>query len=886
NGASQIAVICEYFGGQAPFYDNIWPHSASLEGMYQDSATGLRGYISDDQLKSLTEIPQCWTSANRTQYTDCASGGGTGVDSLPVYVRVGPYNVNPETVFQSASVISHEYGHHLGLPDFYNSSAEVYGDLNLMAADYSQHMTIFGKQEMGWVVPEFLDPGETRNVSGWNEIKNDTGTITWQKPNGEIYTLSAANGDQNIHNGQAYALKLGGRQLIDPGDIPSGTHAWWSGRGNDFGCSPSGAHNLDIALPELAAFDPGTTVTVEFESSWDIEWDYDYGFVLTTTDGVFYTSHASQNGYTTTNDFNPNSNGCMTELNNGLTGTSGAYEQGVETVARAPLANDYSHGAPFLADAYDISDLAGNAGAVLRFSYSTDPGFDRPGWFIDDVVVRADGQVIYSSDFEDTDDLYRYTTDGWNRVNASDDNPADHAYYLELRDQSGFDFDGHGQSDRGDTAWQPGIFIDYTDEAHGYGNNGTPPPPAQHYLDSQPIPGSDCVDEQTGNCQDVSFTSAAGDDFFTDAINAEQPEGFINSFDDPNSKYGDGFWHFDYGCLTLDVTSMSGQDIGPVSPAYGNLTADAVISAGEGCTAFGYGAGDNLPPTAVAQARPTETTVNSPVTFDGSGSYDDRQTAFELTYGWDFGDDTTATGQSVVHSYDAEGVYTATLTVTDLDGASSTDTVTVTVDNSNTGDDTCRNDLCADKEKPQELTLTFVGGSCADSANSQGKKADCWDHEQGGASGDVFIRATNKEDPSYDNAKVWFEGDVADGGQFTLQAALEDEDDFGSKVFIHIYDGEGGTLLQTVEIHTSCSVPLIEGEQFGSLTLGGSEVDPDQPVCSKGEGRVHGSGHWDRATEEKYDKVDFSFDAKHYKGALKGKLKVHDKGMDFKIDAK
>ena len=44
----------------------------------------------------------------------------------------------------------------------------------------------------------------------------------------------------------------------------------------------------------------------------------------------------------------------------------------------------------FLADCYDISDLAGaDARRSLRFSYATDPGLARPGWFIDDVKVTA-----------------------------------------------------------------------------------------------------------------------------------------------------------------------------------------------------------------------------------------------------------------------------------------------------------------------------------------------------------------------------------------------------------------------------------------------------------------------------------------------------------------
>ncbi len=597
-------------------------------------------------------------------------------------------------MFQSASVISHEYGHHLGLPDFYNSGGEVYGDLNLMAADYSQHMTIFSKQELGWVVPDYLQPGDSTTVTGWDEIKTDTGTIHWQRPDGTPYTLSAGDGDQNIHNGQAYGLKLPGRILID--EVPSGSHAWWSGRGNDFGCSPTGAHNLDLALPELASVAAGAAVTIEFNSSWDIEWDWDYGFVLTSTNGVDYTSQVSENGFTTDNVYNPNDIGCQADLNNGITGTSGAWQQGepVVTAARAPNFNDYSHGAPFLADRYDISELAGEEGAVVRFSYNTDGAFDRPGWFIDDIVVRVDGTAIYSSDFEadaESDRLFpggcsadgfkvaATCTDGWGRIEAGAPQAADHAYYLELRDQSGFDFNGHDQSDRGDTSWQPGVFIEYTDEAHGYGNNGTPDPPAQHYLDSQPIPGSDCVEEQGGNCADVSFTA---DDLFTDAVNADQPGGFVNSFSDPNSAYGDGFWHFDYGCLTLDVTAMTGEDVGPEDPATGNLAASAVISAGSGCAAFDYGRAGvvNEAPTAIAQARPTEAVTGHEVTFDGSRSTDDSTPTSDLTYEWDFGDGSDPeSGQTVHHAYQRAGEYTATLTVTDADGLPDTDTVTVTV---------------------------------------------------------------------------------------------------------------------------------------------------------------------------------------------------------------
>ncbi|NNE62189.1 MAG: S8 family serine peptidase, partial [Woeseia sp.] len=56
------------------------------------------------------------------------------------------------------------------------------------------------------------------------------------------------------------------------------------------------------------------------------------------------------------------------------------------------------------------------------------------------------------------------------------------------------------------------------------------------------------------------------------------------------------------------------------------------------------------------------------------------------------------------------------------------------------------------------------------------------------------------------------------------------------------------------------------------------------------EGRVHGSGYWQALTDDNADsdsdKVHFSFDAKVYNDGYKGKLKIRDKYMDLKIDAK
>jgi len=83
-------------------------------------------------------------------------------------------------------------------------------------------------------------------------------------------------------------------------------------------------------------------------------------------------------------------------------------------------------------------------------------------------------------------------------------------------------------------------------------------------------------------------------------------------------------------------------------------------------------------PVASVVADKTQVYVSESVSFDASQSTGDS-----LTYGWNFGDTKTATGETVTHSYTTAGTYTATLTITESHGGgieiTDTETVTITV---------------------------------------------------------------------------------------------------------------------------------------------------------------------------------------------------------------
>ncbi len=147
---------------------------------------------------------------------------------------------------------------------------------------------------------------------------------------------------------------------------------------------------------------------------------------------------------------------------------------------------------------------------------------------------------------------------------------------------------------------------------------------------------------------------------------------------------------------------------------------------------------------------------------------------------------------------------------------------------------------CCEQGKVRRIKLLYTGSDCtATTHNQDADKVNC----SGTLFGEpmVHIQATDHEDPNttHSHTKIWFEGDVALGTTFYLDAANAGDNKLKAKTFLHITDLSGAPL-QEIEFHTSCSQPLSFGDRFGSVEVMGcqGENEPDPPVtlCTGDEG--------------------------------------------------
>jgi len=155
--------------------------------------------------------------------------------------------------------------------------------------------------------------------------------------------------------------------------------------------------------------------------------------------------------------------------------------------------------------------------------------------------------------------------------------------------------------------------------------------------------------------------------------------------------------------LVFDAGSMSSSAVSGIlviPTGYNGLVSRMRVSmkynaSQTACESFSYGevedytiviSGEaaNIAPVAEANG-PYSAYENTPINFSSTGCSDSDGSI--VIYYWEFGDGSTSSDENPTHTYSTTGSYTATLTVTDNDGASDYDEATVTITNEGTAGD-------------------------------------------------------------------------------------------------------------------------------------------------------------------------------------------------------
>ena len=194
----------------------------------------------------------------------------------------------------------------------------------------------------------------------------------------------------------------------------------------------------------------------------------------------------------------------------------------------------------------------------------------------------------------------------------------------------------------------------------------------------------------------------------------------------------------------------------------------------------------NVPPTAAIGSSGTGGQAPYTVSFDGTGSSDPDGSI--ASYAWDFGNDRTATTPTGSATYTQPGTYTATLTVTDNQGATGTATRQIVV----TG---------APNVPPNAVIRTVsVAGTIPLTVNLSGG---------------------NSNDPDGTIASyAWDLGNGQTGSGASIQAIYNEAGSY--TVSLTVTDDRGATSTQTLVIEVSEDSNIAPGADFVADTVSGT----------------------------------------------------------------
>lgn len=316
-------------------------------------------------------------------------GSRAGVNYWGEHMPMAAYDYTIQPADAAAGIVSHEYGHDLGLPDEYDTQYTGLGEpvsyWSVMSSG-SWAGTIPGAEPTGFSpwAKEFL-----QHNHGGNWLRGTTVALEDIPVQGIELLLDKAASKGS--NNDALRIDLPRKKVVTT--VPtSGEYAYFSGSGN----------LLQSSMLVPVDLSRATSASVSFRAWYDTERDWDYAFVA-----VYNAGGLTPIPGNITTETNPNG----TNPGWGITGASGGWVDAQ----------------------FDLSAYAGQQ-FYLVFYYLTDDTVANPGFYADDIAVTIDGTIVLVDDAETGGvfGLTGFTRDPGYKLH-------DHYYLLEWRTHRGVD---------------------------------------------------------------------------------------------------------------------------------------------------------------------------------------------------------------------------------------------------------------------------------------------------------------------------------------------------------------------------------------------------------------------------------------------------------------
>ena len=293
---------------------------------------------------------------------------------------VGKYTVQPEN--GGVGVFAHEFGHDLGLPDLYATDGGDNGTgfWTLMS---SGSWLNEGKDDIG---------SKPNHMGAWEKFQ--LGWLNYDvAPAGKTSSFKLGPSMTNTRQAQAVIVVLPKKTVVTEVGKPfAGANYYYSGDGDNF----------DRYMSKKVTLTPNSNLSAMVR--YNTELDYDYAYLVVSTDGGTTWTGVKTNLST---DTNPNGS----NRGSGITGSSKGW----------------------VALTADLSAYTGDV--LLGFRYQTDANTSGFGFMVDEISVNGG-----AADGAETDAGWTFKpTTGFHVTTGVENKLFNHYYIAEFRQYRGYD---------------------------------------------------------------------------------------------------------------------------------------------------------------------------------------------------------------------------------------------------------------------------------------------------------------------------------------------------------------------------------------------------------------------------------------------------------------